>query len=455
MRSINLGIALQELSALLVSPSCGRGSKSAANEGDETDSRRFGQTGWVLADQAMVSGSNFLTGILLARTMGLENFGMFTLAWMTVQFVNSFQAATITTPMLSIGPKQTKEQSPAYYGAVFIKQLIFSAVTFSLLMGGASAGHYIFPNWHGEMLALPLATTSVAFQMQDFIRRHFFACGQIIQAFFNDFISYVGQLLVFLWMSQVTEIDSIKAIWVIGITSGLAVLVGLGGVKRMVIDRHAFRGVLIRHWHFSKWLLLKMHLNQFTTYPLVWALGFFRGTEAVGILTASKNIVGVLHIIYLSLDNLVQPRAAHLMAGSGLSATINFILNVTKLVAIPVILICLGAAILPGEIAAMFYGDILGGHEAVLVLFSIAYFLGFLEKPIAYILLALEETKMMAMADGAKFIVAITLGFPIVKIYGAMGVMAIIVISNVLGVTILFAGCTKSATRYLANSRPA
>jgi O-antigen/teichoic acid export membrane protein len=389
----------------------------------------------------------------LARAMGLESFGLFTLAWMTVQFVNSFQVATITSPMLSIGPKQSKEERPGYYGAVLVKQLIFTILSFTLLIAGAFLSQHIFPAWNGELLALPLATTAVAFQMQDFIRRQFFACGQIIQAFINDFISYVGQLLIFLWMAQVTEIDSIKAIWVIGATSGLAVFVGLWSMQPVLINLHVFREVIIRHWHFSKWLLLKMHLNQITTPPPPPPPRHPPPPPPPPILTASKNVVGVLHIIYLSLDNIVQPRASHLMVSSGLKATIHSILKITQLAGIPVIAVCLGVAFLPGEIATVFYGDILRGHEEVMVLFAVAYFLAFLEKPLAYVLMALEKTRMMAIADGAKFILAITLGFPIVKTYGAMGVMSLIVITNVLGIAILLIGCSKSLTSYSSKLR--
>ena len=42
---------------------------------------RYSHVNWALADQTMVSGVNFLTGILLARYLGVEEFGRFTLAW--------------------------------------------------------------------------------------------------------------------------------------------------------------------------------------------------------------------------------------------------------------------------------------------------------------------------------------------------------------------------------------
>ena len=75
--------------------------------------KRHSHVNWALADQAMVSGVYFLTGILLARYLGLEEFGRFTLAWMAVLFANSIQHAMIIAPMMSIGPKQSAAERPA------------------------------------------------------------------------------------------------------------------------------------------------------------------------------------------------------------------------------------------------------------------------------------------------------------------------------------------------------
>ena len=80
---------------------------------------------WAFTDQAMVSGVNFLTGLLLARSLGIEAFGKFTLLWMTVLFVNSIQMAVISSPMMSIGPKQDKKDEDIYYQAVMLQQLFF------------------------------------------------------------------------------------------------------------------------------------------------------------------------------------------------------------------------------------------------------------------------------------------------------------------------------------------
>ncbi|BCL60052.1 hypothetical protein DGMP_07450 [Desulfomarina profundi] len=140
--------------------------------------KKYSHVNWALADQAMVSGVNFLTGILFARYLGLEEYGRFTLVWMAVLFCNSFQQAGIIAPMMSIGPKQTPEEEPGYYGAVCVQQVVWSMGCSLLLWLGVRLSYVFYPQWQIENLACPLAVTLLAWQLQDFLRRYFFVRNQ-------------------------------------------------------------------------------------------------------------------------------------------------------------------------------------------------------------------------------------------------------------------------------------
>jgi len=161
---------------------------------------RYNHVNWALIDQAMVSGVNFLTGILLARYLGLEEFGRFTLAWMAVLFVNSIQHAAINSPMMSVGPKQPESEVRAYYGAIFVQQIVFSCVIFVLLYLGVRLSAVMFPEWQADSLALPLASAALGFQFQDFLRRYFFTRERSSAAFANDAIRYLSQIIVLIWL---------------------------------------------------------------------------------------------------------------------------------------------------------------------------------------------------------------------------------------------------------------
>ena len=82
----------------------------------------YRDTNWALVDQGVVSGVNFLTMVLLARMLGVEQFGKFSIAWLVLLFFKSIQAALVVAPMMSIGPKQRDDEQALYYGAVILQQ---------------------------------------------------------------------------------------------------------------------------------------------------------------------------------------------------------------------------------------------------------------------------------------------------------------------------------------------
>ena len=84
-----------------------------------------GRIKWALADQVLVSGSNFLSTIVLARALGIEEFGRYVLAWAIIVFMQNIQYAAVSSAMLSIGPKQSIEKAPSYFGALFAHQAFF------------------------------------------------------------------------------------------------------------------------------------------------------------------------------------------------------------------------------------------------------------------------------------------------------------------------------------------
>src|SRR5690606_29672496 len=83
---------------------------------------------WAFADQAIVSGNNFLTGILLARFMGPEVFGIFVVMQSILLYANSFQGALIFQPMMSAAPQLPETEKHQYLQGVFALQLMLSLV---------------------------------------------------------------------------------------------------------------------------------------------------------------------------------------------------------------------------------------------------------------------------------------------------------------------------------------
>jgi len=57
---------------------------------------------WLMADQALVSGMNFLTTATLARMLGVHNFGIFSVFYILLQYLNTVPMAIIVSPIMSM-----------------------------------------------------------------------------------------------------------------------------------------------------------------------------------------------------------------------------------------------------------------------------------------------------------------------------------------------------------------
>ncbi len=216
--------------------------------------RRYSHLNWVLFDQAMVSGSNFLTGIILARALGIAEFGRFTLAWMVVLFVQSIQHAAINAPMMTIGARQESANCPAYYGAVFVQQIAFAILSAGLSLIAVTASALIFPDYGIAGLTLPLTAAVFFTQVQDFLRRYYFTIEKPVWSCVGDGCRYLGQIVVIIWLSFAVEgvLTSAMVLWILASSAMCSAVILLVGTDRLDWSGRSLGKTVSEHWHFGK-----------------------------------------------------------------------------------------------------------------------------------------------------------------------------------------------------------
>lgn len=340
--------------------------------------RRHSHVNWALADQTLVSGSNFLANILLARLLGASEFGEYTLIWMVVLFVQSIQHAAINSPMMTIGPKQEEEDQSVYYGAVFIQQALFALLSAVLTYFVICYGSGLLPEYGGAALALPLAVTVLVSQLQDFLRRYYFSIQKQFYSFFGDIIRYVGQLVAFLWILNESHLDigSDGVLWIIAAVCSLSVCLTTIPVFNQNITlptTEVWCEVLKCNWKFSKWLILSA-LMQWTSGQVFFiAAGVLIGTAAVGAMRAAQSFVGIFHIFFMGLENAL-PSKLSIQARERGEQSVYRSLNASAWLLFLSTLLCFFAVLkYGGMIMGMLYGREYSEYSFILVLFSLGY----------------------------------------------------------------------------------
>ena len=400
----------------------------------------LGHAPLTLADQAMVSGVNFLVGILLARFLGVAGYGRFVLAFSAVLFLNSIQMSLILSPMMVLGVKKSQAEQPAYFGAALILQGCFALISVLLIFGGGSILVRIVPKWHVGGLLLPLAAVAVGFQAQEFFRRYCFTQIWARAALLVDGVYYGGQVMIFALLALYQELTPTTALWGMAGAAGISVLVSWMGLRcRFTFDLSLLKRTAKSNWHFGKWLGGSAVLQWFSGQFFIYVAAAYLSASAAGAIKAAQNIVGVTHILFLGMENFVPTRASQIYQAAGRNALNHYLKKVALWGGAATGTICLIAASAPGLWMELIYGGDYRKYAHVLLWFCGIYLLSFFARPISAGLKALENTKPFFKAYILMALFSLTCSVPLIKYLSLNGAML-----GILGVNVILVAFISS-----------
>jgi len=402
--------------------------------------KRYSHVNWALSDQAMVSGVNFFTGLLLARLLGLNEFGHFTLLWMIVLFVCSIQFSLISAPMMTGGPQQSIDNRKEYYSSIIIQQLVFSIISSLLVWLIMEIVDSIFPELQLEEFSILLALTVFFCQNQDFFRRLYFSKERQHVAFLIDAIRYLGLafVLVLLFFSPVLSTE--KVFWLMSITSALSVVVSVFFLPELVWNRKIVVSVFYKNWKFSKWMTASALLQWLTGHFFVVMSGALLGAYAAGAIKACQNIVGITNIIVQGMENFVPRLVSVSYKSKGIKGLLSTVQSINILGGVSIGGLLLVLAIFSEPILVLLYGNEYSSYGYLIYWLALFNFFGFLATPMCAGLRVLEKTKIIFFAFLACAIFSFLFAYVLINSHGLLGAVIGFVLTKIIFIGIVLFG---------------
>jgi O-antigen/teichoic acid export membrane protein len=395
---------------------------------------------WVLADQIVVSGSNFLSNILLARILGIEEFGRYVLAWTIVLFVQNLQFSTIGSTMLSIGPKQDAEAARSFFGSMFALQAIFCVVSAALILAGTHVGAAAFPALRLDTIALPLAAAVVCAQAQDFLRRYFFSIGRLEVSFSIDAIRYIGQNIAILGLITWFPANSGAALWLVSAAAAAGSLATLPYIPSLKYSFRSIRSAGLHGWHFSKWLVGSTILGFVFANLFVFAAGILLGAAAVGGMRAAFALVSVANIVIEACMNIIPVSASRQLMSRGRAALIAYLKRVTVYGTLAIASLLAIVVVAPRFWLHLFFGAEFESYWHLIPWYTGIEFLTFFALVIGTWYRTLESTRFIFFAFAFSVLLSLAVAYPLITNFGVTGAVIGLLIGQFGQVGFMLAG---------------
>ena len=383
------------------------------------------QGGLVLLDQGLLSFTNFLTGVLVARACTTGEYGSYVLAWSVLMIVLSAYKALVHIPFSVFLPRLDPAEAALYQGSAFLQTLAIALVAGGLTLGAVALGPAPGVDSGLAPVAGVLAILFVPFLVREFARNALFARLQFRASIVVSVLATGLQLAMVAGLFAAGRLGLAAALWVIGATSVLAAGLMLWlhrDQMRLALSR--FGADLARGWHISRWSLLNVLGMIGTSQAYPWLLAGLASTSDVAVFGAAMAMAGVMAPFLQAANAYVLPRMAHGYKDGDL-ATLERMLGRSMLgLAVPY-----GAWVLVGgafadPLMTLLYSDRYAGYAVVVWLLLVRGMVEAVAAPLNPALQTLERTGVTTVALFVGSLVTVTAGWYATGRFGVAGAAA-------------------------------
>jgi O-antigen/teichoic acid export membrane protein len=262
----------------------------------------------VVIDQAVFSGSGFLTTIVLARILGPAEFGVYASVVLISYLIISIMNALVIQPF-QVAPAEMSDQ-PSYHSFTFWVQLIllFILTIFIIIILRYQVKALDSFNQLNEGQIIYY----VCFIFQDYFRKFFLAKSWVLSILMIDILTSVLQIVLLSLAFWNTDWTLNNIILWMGLTYLPGILLGILILKPWFNRLGNWPAYLKLHVETGGWMLLTS-ITQWWSGNLFFAVtGVFLGAQALGAFRLVQSILGILNVLLQTFENYVIPTATRL-----------------------------------------------------------------------------------------------------------------------------------------------
>ncbi|TWU24013.1 MurJ-like flippase [Novipirellula galeiformis] len=394
--------------------------------------------GLALLDQGIVSGTNFVTSLIVGRYLGKENLGIL---FITLSMYTVLQCITdqlVHTPYLVRAPHFNGQRSKGYTGSVLAHAALLTLLAIGLIAVTA-VGMGLTDSANGPLASSMLLLTILlpGMMLREFI--HSLLHNQLRQAeavLLDGAVAAVQlvALLLWWWNESLTVGHTLIAI------GGASALVGAFWLPRLIRNVKVTLNLIasdFRHnWKIGRWTLGSYLVGSSAPTVLPWLLAITHGTQATGLLAACLTLIGLAQTFLRGLGKYMAPQMSVSYAQGGsvaLRKTVQtFLVYALSVVTLMALVLGIGGQWLVQLVYGSEYDDV----SRVMQCLALGCWVQTIDIVVGNGLLAVALSNRNFWADCVRCAVTAGLAFLVIPRLGPLGVAIALVVGMVAGLAI-------------------
>lgn len=272
-----------------------------------------------IIDQAIVSGTSFVSAVIVGRMTTPEEIGLYYLVLSVTLVAASIQDSAVWAPFMVYCKRRHGRELEEYSASVWMQLFLLTAICIAVLpaiiLVLSAANHTaLIPGLWILCIVGPLIL------LRQGARRFAFANLRVHTAIMIDAVVAAAQLGGMLLLGYLGHLTLVSIFAVMGGACGLAIAVAyLLDRPQVKLNRGRLLSDWQHNWAFAKWTLRSYLVGYTAPYALLWILGLTAGATEAGVLGVCTTLVGMTNVLVMGIDNVLTPQATHAFTTEGVA----------------------------------------------------------------------------------------------------------------------------------------
>lgn len=276
--------------------------------------------GLAILDQGLISGSNFMVSILLARWLMPDQYGAYAIAFGIYMMLSLVYQSLVLEPMGVFGGSVFRTNLRGYVRTLVSIHIVLSVAIFAALLGSWAVSHHVSSGSAVTGALAGIAFASPCLMLFALARRCFYVelspAPSAAGAFIYSAVVLAGLYLVY----QRALLSPFVAFLLLGsgaLITGTVLMFGVRSKLSGTGQAPHLREAWGRHWRYGRWALAGCIAGWLPSYIYFPLLSSFTGMAESGQLKALMNLTLPFEQMKGALVMLVLPYAARIAEQNG------------------------------------------------------------------------------------------------------------------------------------------
>jgi O-antigen/teichoic acid export membrane protein len=391
-----------------------------------------------IVDQAVVGAGNLAIGLMVLRASTKEEYGLYSLCYMTVILLNGFSNAVFVAQLTVSYHERPADRRDAFAAALLCAQLLVgvSVATAGLAVAGLLPDHVLSPDLRRLAVVAILACPVV--MAHDFLRGYCFLVERPARAIALDLILILG------WCAGTAGL-----VRGAGLAPPQAALMAFGAAAfastgtGLVLSRLPLRSgwaaasrAVASVWEHARWALSGSAVTALQNQGHVYLLGWLGSAEAIAELNAARMLMMPMGLVILGVARTLTPTLARQAAEGRFDAMRQHARR--SLIGVLAVIGLYSAAMLLGEehLIAWVLGARYEGIAPLVALWMVILLLQAVDSNLSAVMQVAKRFRELMLINAWMVVPVLAGVIPMIPLYGAKGNL-VVVVAGYVGVVLL------------------